>query len=319
MGTCRLLDELVARGASRRYDITVFGEEHGGAYNRILLGQGARPAKPPDDIVTKPPSWYDRHGIRLLDAHARRRALDTLRKTVETEDGQRRALRRRRARHRQPAARAAARRHERRGRRAAPGRVRVPHHRRLPAHARATRARATARSWWAAACSGSRPPRCCATAACTSPWCTLAKTLMNAQLDALGGEMLQRQIERARHLRAHGPHRRGRRRRRSASRACILDDGTHAARRHGGARVRRAAARRRGARLGPAGEQRHHRQRHARHGGARRVRLRRVRRARGRIYGIVAPGLGAGHGAGRRADRREPAARATAARSCTRG
>ena len=39
MGTCRLLDELVRRDATRRYEITVFGEERGGAYNRILLGK----------------------------------------------------------------------------------------------------------------------------------------------------------------------------------------------------------------------------------------------------------------------------------------
>ena len=39
MATCRLLDELVERGARQRYDITVFGEETGGAYNRILLSK----------------------------------------------------------------------------------------------------------------------------------------------------------------------------------------------------------------------------------------------------------------------------------------
>ncbi len=39
MGTCRLLDELVRRDGTRQYEITVFGEERGGAYNRILLGK----------------------------------------------------------------------------------------------------------------------------------------------------------------------------------------------------------------------------------------------------------------------------------------
>ena len=39
MGTCRLLDELASRGAAFQYEITVFGEEQGGAYNRIMLGK----------------------------------------------------------------------------------------------------------------------------------------------------------------------------------------------------------------------------------------------------------------------------------------
>ena len=85
MGTCRLLDELTARGAHVLYEITVYGEEPGGAYNRIMLGRvlgGERP----DEIVTKTPAWYDRHAIRLL-ARTRVTRLDTLRKTVHTEDG----------------------------------------------------------------------------------------------------------------------------------------------------------------------------------------------------------------------------------------
>jgi nitrite reductase (NADH) large subunit len=86
MGTCRLLDELAARGAAFKYDITVFGEEQGGAYNRILLGKVLAGAAP-DSIVTKPLEWYDRHNVRLID-RTRVTRLDTLRKLVETEDGQ---------------------------------------------------------------------------------------------------------------------------------------------------------------------------------------------------------------------------------------
>ncbi len=86
MGTCRLLDELVARGAAFQYEITVFGEEQGGAYNRIMLGKVLAGGSP-DDIVTKPLEWYDRHSIRLND-RTRVTKLDTLRKLVETEDGQ---------------------------------------------------------------------------------------------------------------------------------------------------------------------------------------------------------------------------------------
>ncbi len=89
MATCRLLDELVARGGAFQYEITVFGEEQGGAYNRIMLGK-VLAGSSPDDIVTKPLEWYDRHNIRLND-RTRVTKLDTLRKQVETEDGQARA------------------------------------------------------------------------------------------------------------------------------------------------------------------------------------------------------------------------------------
>ena len=86
MGTCRLLDELVRRDATARYEITVFGEERGGAYNRILLGK-VLAGEAPDAIVTKTPEWYDAHGIRLTSG-ARVLRLDTLRKRVELADGQ---------------------------------------------------------------------------------------------------------------------------------------------------------------------------------------------------------------------------------------
>lgn len=86
MGTCRLLDELATRGAAFQYEITVFGEEQGGAYNRIMLGKVLAGGSP-DDIVTKPLEWYDRHNVRLID-RTRVVKLDTLRKQVETADGQ---------------------------------------------------------------------------------------------------------------------------------------------------------------------------------------------------------------------------------------
>ena len=86
MGTCRLLDELVRRGATARYEITVFGEERGGAYNRILLGR-VLSGEAPDQIVTKTPEWYDAQGVRLIQS-TRVTRLDTLRKVVETADGQ---------------------------------------------------------------------------------------------------------------------------------------------------------------------------------------------------------------------------------------
>ena len=85
MATCRLLDELVARGATARYDITVYGEEPTSTYNRILLSR-VLAGEAPEAIVTKDARWFEQHGIRLVTGLAVRR-LDTTRKVVETADG----------------------------------------------------------------------------------------------------------------------------------------------------------------------------------------------------------------------------------------
>jgi nitrite reductase (NADH) large subunit len=86
MGTCRLLDNLVQRGAESRYDIVVYGEERGGAYNRIMLGR-VLAGEAPERITTKPRDWYARHGIRLVDDTQVKR-LDTTRKLLETAAGE---------------------------------------------------------------------------------------------------------------------------------------------------------------------------------------------------------------------------------------
>jgi len=129
MGTCRLLDELVARGGAFQYEITVFGEEQGGAYNRIMLGK-VLAGGPPDAIVTKSLEWYDRHNIRLID-RTRVTKLDTLRKLVETQDGKLRgydvAVLATGSQPVVPALEGMSDEH-----------LRLPHHRRLHAHARAS-------------------------------------------------------------------------------------------------------------------------------------------------------------------------------------
>lgn len=86
MGTCRLLDELLLRGASNRFDITVFGEERTGAYNRIVLGR-VLAGEAPDAIVTKPIDWYARHGVRLF-AGTKVTKIEPSRKSLETADSE---------------------------------------------------------------------------------------------------------------------------------------------------------------------------------------------------------------------------------------
>ena len=61
MATSRLLDELVKR-APMSYEVNVFGEEPHGGYNRILLGR-VLAGGAPEEIVLKPQEWYADRGI----------------------------------------------------------------------------------------------------------------------------------------------------------------------------------------------------------------------------------------------------------------
>ena len=86
MATCRLLDELLERDALSRYEVAIFGAEPGGAYNRILLSK-VLGGDAPDVIITKPPAWYADRGVKLFDGVSVHR-LDTAAKLVETVDGE---------------------------------------------------------------------------------------------------------------------------------------------------------------------------------------------------------------------------------------
>jgi len=86
MATDRLLDELVARKAQDRYELTVFGDEPTGAYNRIMLGKVLEGGDP-DVIVTKPRAWYEERGMRLLTG-TRVERLDTAARRLHTTEGE---------------------------------------------------------------------------------------------------------------------------------------------------------------------------------------------------------------------------------------
>jgi nitrite reductase (NADH) large subunit len=195
MATCRLLDELERRDGFARYEVSVFGDERGGAYNRVLLSK-VLAGDQPDAIVTKPPGWFAERGVRLHDGVAVRR-LDTEAKRVETADG---------ATHRYDVAVLAT-----------GSQPRVP-----PLDGMTTdsgdlrpgvfvyrtmddclRMRAHARSGDAAVVLGGgllglEAAKVLSDGGLHVTVVHAARTLMNAQLDELGGEMLERQIE------AHG-------------------------------------------------------------------------------------------------------------------
>jgi nitrite reductase (NADH) large subunit len=86
MAGARTVEEILARGGHEQFDITVFGEEPTGNYNRILLSNVLNGSASEQEIFLNPLEWYPEHGIRL---HAGRPVSKILRqaKHVVTDDG----------------------------------------------------------------------------------------------------------------------------------------------------------------------------------------------------------------------------------------
>jgi nitrite reductase (NADH) large subunit len=85
MAGVRTLEELLKR-APDRYDITVFGEERHGNYNRILLSPVLAGEKQLADIITHPPEWYAAQGIQLIAGDAVQQ-IDRAARTVTSASG----------------------------------------------------------------------------------------------------------------------------------------------------------------------------------------------------------------------------------------
>jgi nitrite reductase (NADH) large subunit len=85
MAAVRAIEEL--RGlAPQSYDITVFGAEPHGSYNRVLLSPLLSGEKRIEDIVTHPPEWYAEHGITLHRADPVIH-IDRVRRRVRSRNG----------------------------------------------------------------------------------------------------------------------------------------------------------------------------------------------------------------------------------------
>ena len=65
MAGARFVEEVLSLGGQDQYDITVFGEEPYGNYNRILLSGVLAGTHDPKDIFINPLSWYEENGITL--------------------------------------------------------------------------------------------------------------------------------------------------------------------------------------------------------------------------------------------------------------
>ncbi|HJQ42618.1 MAG TPA: FAD-dependent oxidoreductase, partial [Jatrophihabitantaceae bacterium] len=66
MAGSRFVQELIERDLDRRLDITVVGDEPGGAYNRMLLSNVLAGMTAADDIELAGEAWYERNAVSLF-------------------------------------------------------------------------------------------------------------------------------------------------------------------------------------------------------------------------------------------------------------
>ncbi len=86
MAGARAVEEILARGGAVKFQITMFGDEPYGNYNRILLSNVLNGSQEESEIFLNPLGWYRQNGITL---HAGVRAEKILRrsKVVYADDG----------------------------------------------------------------------------------------------------------------------------------------------------------------------------------------------------------------------------------------
>lgn len=86
MAGVRAIEEVLARGGGEQFDITVFGDEPYGNYNRILLSNVLAGSDDPAEIYLNQLDWYGQNGIDLR-AGVRVVRLDTFAHLAHADDG----------------------------------------------------------------------------------------------------------------------------------------------------------------------------------------------------------------------------------------
>jgi nitrite reductase (NADH) large subunit len=86
MAGARAVEEVLARGGAAQFEITMFGDEPYGNYNRILLSNVLSGAQDIGDIYLNPIDWYAANDIRL-HAGARVTEIDRAAKIVVSDKG----------------------------------------------------------------------------------------------------------------------------------------------------------------------------------------------------------------------------------------
>ena len=86
MAGARLVEEVVARQGTERFEIVIFGDEPYGNYNRILLSNVLAGSHDPRDIFINSLSWYKEHGVDLyVGKHVH--TIDCFNKVIYASDG----------------------------------------------------------------------------------------------------------------------------------------------------------------------------------------------------------------------------------------
>ena len=86
MAGARTVEEILARGGSEQFDITMFGDEPYGNNNRILLSNVLNGSQEPTDIFLNPLDWYRENDV-ILHAGVRVTHIDRAAKMVVGDDG----------------------------------------------------------------------------------------------------------------------------------------------------------------------------------------------------------------------------------------
>ena len=86
MAGARAVEEVLARGGAEMFDITMFGDEPYGNYNRIMLSNILCGIQDSSEIYINPLSWYDENGV-TLHAGSPVTAIDRAARVVQTASG----------------------------------------------------------------------------------------------------------------------------------------------------------------------------------------------------------------------------------------
>src|SRR5262245_57012126 len=86
MAGARTVEEVLARGGGEMFHITMFGDEPGGNYNRVLLSGILDGSQSEKGVELNPPDWYAANGI-TLHAGVRATQIQRFAKRVHGDDG----------------------------------------------------------------------------------------------------------------------------------------------------------------------------------------------------------------------------------------
>ncbi len=86
MAGARAVEEVLARGGAEQFEITMFGDEPYGNYNRILLSNILSGQQDTSEIYINPLDWYKENSIRLHSG-ARVTHIDRAARVVTADNG----------------------------------------------------------------------------------------------------------------------------------------------------------------------------------------------------------------------------------------